>query len=235
MNLYLFVSSYNSCWFDFLRLWTLECCLNLIVRKLTQQVITKSKCAYCCAGTWRVHISHCASIPNMLFQQKVRLPIRGTNSHPMRIIGKIHSPILHPFKVFRIVMLMIKHPVLPRNSRWSTQWSWRLRCLELTSIMCISNKELEMGISVHVNNDRCIVDNIVVEILQLLLVIAQLLYPILQLPLLHEVQLLTLLVHVNHRLDLQRRASLKWFVLRLVIKQLSLLTRLNVLLVFAIG
>ena len=135
-------------------------------------MVTKSKRAYGRAWTWRVHISHSASVTDMLFQQKVRLSITWTDCNSMRIICEIHRSILYSLKILCIMMHFVKHSVLPRCPCRSTQWTWWFCSFKLTSVVGVFNKELKMSISVHMNDNWSIVYNIMIKIFKIFFIIS---------------------------------------------------------------
>lgn len=134
-------------------------------------MVTKSKRAYSRAWTWRVHISHCASVTNMLFQQKVRLSITWTDCNSMRIICEIHCSILYSLKILCIMMHFVKHSVLPRCPCRYTQWTRWFCSFKLTSVVSVFDKELKMSIRVHMNDNWSIVYNIMIKIFKILFII----------------------------------------------------------------
>ena len=125
----------------------------------------KSKCAQSGSWTWWVHISYSTTIPYMRFQKKVRLTIPWTTLNTFRIISKIHSSILNSLETWSTVMSSIKHSIFPANSASITKWSWWFLCLKLISVMCIFQKEVEVSIHMHMNDNRCIVDDVMMQIL----------------------------------------------------------------------
>jgi len=172
VNLYFFVGS-NHMAFHFYCFGSLKSWFELSIWKLHEQMENESKCAYCRWRTWRVHISYSASISYMTLQQKVWLPITYTATYSFRIIHKIHCPIFDSFEACGAIKLPVKHPVLPPHPSRVTQCTGRLARLELVPIMSIWNKVSKVCIDMHVDDNRSVVDYIVMKILQILLAVTQ--------------------------------------------------------------
>lgn len=195
---------------------------------------TESKCTNRWIRTWRVHVCHCASISYMLLQQKVRHSVPRTRWYPVWVIRKIHGSVLDSLIISCFVVHIIKHSVLPVGPWSSTEGARGLGSFELASVMSILDKELEMSIRMHMNDNGSIVDNIMIKILQILFPEPQFLNSFLYPSLIHKMKFLTFLVHVYHRLNLKTRASFEWFVLLPVVKDFSRWTSLYVLVVLVV-
>lgn len=128
-------------------------------------MIAKLKSCNSCTWTTWIHISYCTSISNMRLEKKIRLSISNTCSNTFRIISKIDCSIFDSLKWSCWIMLIIKHSILPTDSRTLTEGTWWFFCLELIPIMCILNKKLHMAVYMHMYDNRCIINNIVMKIL----------------------------------------------------------------------
>ena len=145
----------------------------------------------------------------MALQQKIRLPIASTDADPSRIIDEIHCSIFYSFEASGTMMLSIKHSILPPNSRRMAECSWRFTCLKLVPIVCVWDKKSKMCIYMHVDNDRCIMDNVVMQVLEIFLAVSQAFYSFNKLLLFFVMQFLTFFLHVYHCLVLERSTAIE--------------------------
>lgn len=95
------------------------------------------------------------------------MTVAHASSDSFRIISKIDCPIFNPFEGRGIMMKSVKHAILPVRPRRRTKRARRLLRLELIPIMRIFNKELHMSIDMHMDDNRRIVYNIVMEIFEI--------------------------------------------------------------------
>lgn len=119
MNLNFFIGP-DYLWANFFPFASFKSSTYLPIWYFVKNLVAKLEGSYCSTRTAWIHISNCASISNMLFQQKIRLSIPWTNSNPSRIICKVDSSIFHSFKRSSTMMPTIKHTVFPRNTRATT-------------------------------------------------------------------------------------------------------------------
>lgn len=117
---------------------------------------------------WWIHICNCTPVSNMRLKQKIGLSIASTHLYSSWIISKIHRSIFYSLKACCTMMLMIKHSILPSCTSWMAERSRGHTCLKLITIMSIFQEKVKMSINMHVNNDRSIVDNIMMQILKVL-------------------------------------------------------------------
>ena len=167
MNLNLFVSSHHI-WLHLLSFWSLKGTLQLRIWKFHQDMKHKSESSQSCTCTWWIHISNSASISHMLLQQEVRLSIAWTTFDSLRIIGKVHSSVLDSLETRRTMMLSVKHSIFPVNSTWVTERTRGLISLKLISIVSVLQKEVEMCVHMHVNDDWCKVNDVMMQICKIL-------------------------------------------------------------------
>lgn len=129
----------------------------------------KAKSANCCWRRSWIHISDCASISHMRFEKEVWLAISNASIYTFWIISEIHRPVFYSFEKWSTMMLVIEHSVFPLNS-------WRyvsLGNLEAVSIMSIVGKVLEIS-DPHMNDDRGIVHDIMMQVLKVILTVTKL-------------------------------------------------------------
>jgi hypothetical protein len=67
-----------------------------------------------------------------------------------------------------IVMHFVKHSVFPVDSGTRAQRARRFCSFELTPVMRVFDIKGEMAIGMHVNDDRCKVDNVKIKVFQIL-------------------------------------------------------------------
>ena len=166
MNLNFLISS-NNIRGNFIRFASIEGCFQLMIRQFVQDMVAELESPD--RGRWAtwIHISHCASVSHMLFQQEVRLSVTRASSNPFWIIGEVDCPIFYPFKRGCRVMLAIEHSIFPVSPSASAERTRRHSGLELISIVSVLDKELHMIVSMHMNDDGRIVYNVVMQILEI--------------------------------------------------------------------
>ena len=128
-------------------------------------MINKSECSYYCNWRGWIHIGNSTPISYVLLQQKIWLSISLARSHTFRVISKIHSTIFNPLKRCCFMVFCIKHSVLPFNS--PTMMTYMFVHLKIISIMRIFDKKLKMPINAHMNDDRSVIYDVVLQILKI--------------------------------------------------------------------
>ena len=85
----------------------------------------------------------------------------------MRIIREIHGTVLDAFVWFCLLVQTVKHAVFPTSSDLQIFASRALRSFELVSVMGVIEVKAEVFVSVHMNDNGCMVDNVKVKIFEI--------------------------------------------------------------------
>ena len=133
----------------------------------------KTKSTQSSRRTRRIHICYGASISYMRLQKKIGLSITTTNLDTFRIVCEVHGSVFYSFITSGVVMLFVKHSILPSDSSTMTKRTWGFVGFKLVSIVSIFDKEVKMGIDVHVDDNWSIVHNVMVQVLKVLLWVSE--------------------------------------------------------------
>lgn len=98
----------------------------------------------------------------MLLQQKIGLTIAEAGLDAMRIVSEVHGAILDPFKWGGFVVVAIEHAIFPFHSSRAPSPDF-----ELVTIVRIFDIVFEIEGDIHVNDDGCVVHDVVMEVLQI--------------------------------------------------------------------
>lgn len=142
--------------------------LHLWVRQPLQNMEPELEHPYLRGGRARIHISERAPLPDVFFQQQIRIPITQAALHSCRVIGEINSSILHSLKPCRLRILVIEHSVLPGGPACVRQTPRRSVSLELVSVMSIFDEQIHVPGDVDVDDNGGVILNVVVQSLDIL-------------------------------------------------------------------
>lgn len=139
----------------------------------------------------------------MLFQQHIWCTITCTTVYSLGVICKVDHSILNPLKIRGFTIFFVEHPILPSSSASSTQTSWTFVCFKLTSVMSILDKELHMLWDMTMDDDRCIIFNIKLQIIEILYWITQFFYSLLNSSFHIIMFFFRFIVHMKHCIHLK--------------------------------
>ena len=139
---------------------SVESCFQLTVVHLTENFETVFESCYWGVSVAWVFVSESAALTDVLLEEKIWLPVSTTDTDTFRIVGEVDDPIFDPLEVISLTVLFIKHSVFPIYTRGTTQTSWALVSLKLTSIMGIFDEKLHMFGHMDVDDDRSVVLNV---------------------------------------------------------------------------
>lgn len=66
-------------------------------------------------------------------------------------------------------MPFVKHSVFPASSSWMTQRTWRYAGFKLIPVVSIFQEEVKVRVNMHVDDDRSVVYDVVMQILKIFL------------------------------------------------------------------
>ena len=155
-----FLVRVNDARSHFFSLGRLNGWFKLIFGHLHQNRITIPKGGNGGLITPRVHVCKSASVPHMLFQKEVRLPVARASLNSFRVISKIDRSVLDSFKIGCWMMMVVEHPVLPLSS-YRAFWVSDFKDISVVGIASIIS---HVSRSSHMDDNWGIMGNVVVEI-----------------------------------------------------------------------
>jgi hypothetical protein len=92
----------------------------------------------------------------------------------MWIVGNVHGAILDSFVGFSILIHVVKHTVFPASPYTKVFTARGFVRLELVSVMCVFEVKGEMFMSMYVNDDWSVIDDVMIKINKIFEFVAEL-------------------------------------------------------------
>ena len=104
----------------------------------------------------------------MFLQEHIGFTVTCTDADTFWVIGKVDHTILDSFKVTCFIVMIVEHSVFPVGSASSAETSRAFIGLKLTSIVSIFDEKLHMLGYMTVDNDRSIVLQVKLKVVEVL-------------------------------------------------------------------
>lgn len=114
----------------------------------------------------RILIRYRTSLPHLLLEKQIRIAVRSTGIHPLRVVGKIDCAVFDFECLVGFVVLFEEHTGLPAGTAGEVGAAGALAGLELVAVVGVLHKELHVFGNVDVDDQGDLFVDVVVQFVE---------------------------------------------------------------------